>query len=121
MSGPGWYTPGEELLDLPLIKGSDVYEAEKLCVNKGWHPILDTLIDTIDWHVIRGKMEPVKVLQIKEKFGTLRFYYGGGDEHTHYLVRFAETLSGRVCEDCGAAAGTRSLKGWYRTVCDDHA
>lgn len=118
--GPGWHTPGEELLDLEKIQGSRAYENHKIGVGEGWHPIIDTLVDIIDWNVVRGKMPPVVITQIKEKFGTLRFYYGGGDDKTMTLVGFAETLSGRVCEECGKAANTKSRKGWYKTVCDDH-
>jgi hypothetical protein len=55
--------------------------------------------------------------QVKEKFGTLRFYYTGGDEYISGLVSMAESMSGVTCEECSAPAETRG-PGWIRTICD---
>ena len=54
--------------------------------------------------------------QVKEKFGTLRFYYSGGDEYIDGLVSMAEAMSGCTCEGCGSP-GERGGKGWIRTEC----
>lgn len=64
---------------------------------------------------------PVQVVaeQVKEKFGTLRFYYRGGDEYIDGLVSMAEAMSGVTCETCGKPGETRS-GGWIRTLCDEH-
>lgn len=58
--------------------------------------------------------------QVKEKFGTLRFYYHGGDEYTQAIVDFAASLSCYTCEDCGAMDETvgRNSRGWIRTTCE---
>lgn len=58
--------------------------------------------------------------QIKEKFGTLRFYYHGGDEVIDGMVRMAESMSGVTCETCGNPGQMRN-GGWVRTLCDKHA
>lgn len=63
---------------------------------------------------------PVVLEQVKEKFGTLRFYYEGGDQIVDGLVRMAEALSGSTCEVCGAPGHQRS-GGWIKTLCDTHA
>lgn len=58
--------------------------------------------------------------QVKEKFGGLRFYVNNAnDEHYHYIY-FAESMSYRTCEECGAPGQTYHM-GWYRTLCDKHA
>jgi hypothetical protein len=62
----------------------------------------------------------VVVDQVKEKFGTLRFYYSGGDERIDGMVRMAESMSGLTCEECGAPGKSRG-GGWVRTLCDEHA
>ena len=54
--------------------------------------------------------------QVKEKFGTLRFYYTGGDEYIHGMVAMAEAMSGCTCEECGNP-GERNGGGWVRTLC----
>jgi hypothetical protein len=57
--------------------------------------------------------------QVKEKFGTLRFYYSGGDEYIAGLVSMAESMSGVTCEECGKP-GTRTSGGWIKTACKEH-
>lgn len=58
--------------------------------------------------------------QVKEKFGGLRFYIDRGtDEHFNYIY-FAELMSYKVCEECGAP-GKTYRDGWHRTLCDTHA
>jgi len=57
--------------------------------------------------------------QVKEKFGTLRFYYSGGDDYISGLVSMAESMSGVTCETCGKP-GTRTGGGWVKTVCVEH-
>ena len=57
--------------------------------------------------------------QVKEKFGTLRFYYTGGDDYIGGLVSMAESMSGVTCEECGKP-GTQTSGGWIKTVCKEH-
>mgnify|MGYP000715159612 CR=1 FL=1 len=61
----------------------------------------------------------VRVRQIKEKFGGLRFYYDGGDDYVSGVVSMAESWAGKSCETCGSL-GTRRDGGWIRTLCDTH-
>jgi hypothetical protein len=57
--------------------------------------------------------------QVKEKFGTLRFYYSGGDDYVSGVIRFAESMSCVTCEVCGAP-GETSGRSWIRTLCETH-
>lgn len=50
---------------------------------------------------VAQKIEPISVIQIKEKFGTLRFYYSGGDQQVAGMVRVAEHLSATICQNSG--------------------
>jgi virulence-associated protein VapD len=65
-------------------------------------------------------VEQLTADQIKEKFGTLRFYVTGGDEYTDGVVRMAEAMSGVTCETCGKPGKTGG-KGWIRTTCEEHS
>lgn len=58
--------------------------------------------------------------QIKEKFGTLRMYYEGGDDTTSAIVSFAENMSETTCEVCGDV-GQVYGGGWISTLCRKHA
>lgn len=68
-------------------------------------------------------VEQVVAKQIKEKFGTLRFYYDGGDEFIRGLDSMAASMSSVVCEVCGSPGSSRSTKKqrWVLVLCDRHA
>lgn len=68
---------------------------------------------------ITERVNWIQVQQIKEKFGGLRFYYDGGDEHISGMVTMAESWAARTCETCGNK-GERRSGGWMRTLCDTH-
>jgi len=62
---------------------------------------------------------PVAV-QVKEKFGGLRFYVQAATDKHYNFISFAESMSYRTCEECGAPGKTYT-DGWHRTMCDIHA
>lgn len=66
---------------------------------------------------VRWPHTGLAVVQVKEKFGTLRFYCGGTEAIDKY-VRLAERLSSVTCEDCGKL-GKANDSGWIRTQCDE--
>jgi hypothetical protein len=101
-----------------------------IAVGTGWWPIIESLCANIQSHVDwkneqrdrfqRGEgCQQVVVEQIKEKFGGLRFYYQGGNEQIHGMVRMAEAWAAHSCEECGRPGKSRS-GGWVRTLCDEH-
>jgi hypothetical protein len=94
----------------------------------GWFNILDQLMGNIQHHIDwnnknfeKGytqykQVTQVTLDQVKEKFGTLRFYYTGGDDEISGMVRMAESMSGVTCEECGNP-GQRRGGGWVHTYC----
>jgi hypothetical protein len=74
-------------------------------VGGGWRDLLVAAFE------IAGTAPQVR--QIKEKFGELRAY-GIGD-----LGWYVQTLSGHICEVCGAP-GTLRHGSWWVTRCDEH-
>jgi len=69
--------------------------------------------------IVPEPIPQVTLDQVKEKFGTLRFSYSGGDDYISGLVSMAESMSGVTCETCGKP-GTRTGGGWVKTVCVEH-
>lgn len=61
---------------------------------------------------------PVAV-QVKEKWGELCFYVKGDITPEQFeIIRFAETLSGRICEECGNMKHTKTYRNkWHKTLC----
>ena len=91
----------------------------------GWYHIIDATCALIQNHEYNNKlnnvvMPPVIATQVKEKYGTLRFYYDGGDDYIDGVVAMAEYMSEVSCETCGAPGKLRD-SGWMRTLCDEHA
>jgi len=90
----------------------------------GWFNILYQLMGNIQHHIdCRNKnsevVAQVTLDQVKEKFGTLSFYYSGGDDTIDGMVRMAESMSGVTCEECGNP-GTQNEGGWITTLCEAH-
>lgn len=90
----------------------------------GWYQIIDSLCANIQNHInwqekISNAVPQVVASQVKEKFGTLRFYYDGGDDYISGLVSMAESWSAVACEECGSP-GTQNSQGWIKTLCQTH-
>lgn len=96
----------------------------------GWFNIIDQLCSNIQHHIDWAQQQKEKygrgegcsqvvAVQVKEKFGTLRFYTNGGDEQIYGMIRMAESMSAVTCEDCGAPGKLRG-RGWLYTACDVH-
>jgi hypothetical protein len=57
-------------------------------------------------------------VQVKEKYGTLRFYMCCETKEIEELIGEAEALSTQTCENCGAPAKMRGMH-WFEVKCDD--
>jgi len=112
----------QELLDqkeivLPIQFGFECGE--------GWYILLKTLLRSIEWHLDpehtfpRKERLPFEIIQIKESFGGLRFYYSGGDDRIMGMVNLAESLSYEICETCGSTKNVKQTPGWITTLCED--
>ena len=91
----------------------------------GWYNIIDAACAQITNRAYNNRLNgvkfpPVIATQVKEKYGTLRFYYTGGDDYVDGVVSMAEAISASTCEVCGAPGKLRE-GGWLKTLCDEHA
>lgn len=63
------------------------------------------------------------ISQIKEKYGTLRWYDNGVPEDIYKeyscVINKYEKLSGKVCINCGKDAIMRNLNSWYEPLCNE--
>jgi hypothetical protein len=58
----------------------------------------------------------VKIGQIKEKFGGLRFYIDGGDKEVQGMISFAEYLCSKTCEVSGNKGELCVRGSWFKTL-----
>ena len=65
-----------------------------------------------------GYTDQYRIAQIKEKFGSLRWYDFGNTEHGCDIIHKYERISERTCVRCGKPA-TRITTGWICPYCDE--
>jgi hypothetical protein len=78
----------------------------------GWYGILDWLCSEL-----RGT--DVVAVQVKEKFGGLRFYVDGATKEDMTKIDCAEGLSNYICEKCGSPIDVKQTGAWIRTLCKE--
>jgi hypothetical protein len=86
-----------------------------LDIGDGWFELVKELVINIAKLDVDHK---VKVFQVKEKFGTLRFYIDGGNDKINELISIAEHKSERICEVCGDDGYIDNSKYWVVALCD---
>ena len=87
----------------------------------GWYDLIYTLCNQIN-HYLKWSDNKckIRVLQVKEKFGGLRFYTNGVPGEVRGMIRMAEAMSYKICEVCGNKGETSSTGGWLETTCEEH-
>lgn len=102
----------------------------------GWYDLIDLLCSHIQEYIDSGNasrehlekvgladkfkaIPQIEAVQVKEKFGGLRFYISHNDEYCRGLIHMAESMSLRICEYCGKPGEIKKGGGyWIRTLCD---
>jgi len=85
----------------------------------GWFQIIYDLSAEIMTLAEQAGIEAPEMVQVKEKFGGLRYYVDGGNGAIFSCIQKAGDESMDVCEICGNAGKIRQ-GGWVQTLCDDH-
>lgn len=81
-------------------------------VGAGWSDIILELHNKII-----SKYPDYSIAQVKEKFGTLRYYTEGTGEDVWDWVWEAEEKSQGICEECGRPGEILQNRNWIRTLC----
>ena len=114
-----------ELQEKLFLKYSNLFDDKKESPIKyygiecgdGWYSLLDNLLSKIQELNIP---EEFYVEQIKEKFGTLRFYVSYTDDNINTLIREAEFESEKICAICGKEGSIKKDGfGWIVCRCDE--
>lgn len=86
----------------------------------GWFDIIYELCRAIQKDCDDSGKYQVVALQVKEKFGLLRFYVDSGSDETYRLIEAAEEKSVETCEICGKPGKLDQVNGWWQTTCEKH-
>lgn len=106
---PEVFGPTDQLQPLVSYQG--------LAVGDGWMPLLGRLCIDLTAVVCEDRLQ-FRAIQVKQKFGGLRFYAQGGTARTWALIDAAEALSTTICERCGKPTHLRNRGGYVTTTCN---
>jgi len=96
--------------DLPINQTNMCWGFE---CGDGWFDIIYQLSEKISAH------HNIQATQVKEKFGTLRFYTNYHDDAVEAMIAEAERKSEVTCDVCGQPGEMRS-DGWLSVRCEEH-
>jgi len=97
-----------------VFTGNNITDSDFFVVGSGWNLLIKNLIQDLirlGWNK--------EVIQVKEKFGGLRFYINEGTDEIHQRIAQAELESMKTCEITGKPGKIRTDIGWHRTLCDE--
>lgn len=87
----------------------------------GWRKAFGTqFMEELREELIKvNNLNTFRIIQIKEKFGGLRFYINGAPPNSkiYDIINKYEDLSFEICEFCGAPGKTEDYQGWLFTWC----
>ena len=90
--------------------------------NEGWYPIIFEAFDKIQ-ELLDGKLLKYKdnfqVVQVKEKFATLRVYTFWETKEIEDIIKEAQDKALVTCEACGQMGEERERNGWYKVLCNE--
>lgn len=103
----------------PLLYAEPYLECDRFMrCGAGWVDIIERLSNKLEALIFAEREQSrYRALQVKEKFGRLRFYMTTQTAEMLDAIAAAEAESERTCEHCGEPGKLRSL-GWVRTLCD---
>lgn len=88
----------------------------------GWDNIVTQLFHIISNYAEKHNIT-VDVIQVKEKFGALRFYFRTENpKHSEIIgsfVQYAEWLTETSCITCGKNTEPKNHAGFYAPICKD--
>lgn len=102
--------------------GITTYRWFPIQCDDGWFDLLFELCTKLNAYIKtlpESVAKEVVITQIKEKYGTLRFYLSHYDPVVDKMIEDAENRSAQICEVCGKKGHLRG-KTWVYTACDDH-
>jgi hypothetical protein len=94
--------------------GNKITDSNFFEVSPGWNLLIKNLIQDL---IILGWDK--EVIQVKEKFGGLRFYINEGTSEIHQRIAKVELESMKICEITGNPGKLRTDITWYKTLCDE--
>jgi hypothetical protein len=116
--------------DFPEMYRKRHWPKEETClcwgfdVGDGWYKIIydlskkiNKLLPEMNSFLAKEGLENFAVEQVKEKFGTLRFYVNYSNDKIEKLINAAELKSAKTCMECGKP-GKLQKNLWLHVYCN---
>ncbi len=120
-AGEGGYWPGEP----EAVPEYDYEHTELDYMPYGWRMAFgEQMCEELKQELLESggqkALDAYRIVQIKEKYGMLRWYDNGNTQRGYDIIGKYEVLSKRTCIMCGKPA-TRMATGWISPYCDSCA
>ena len=100
--------------DLPMTHTCMCWGLE---IGAGWLPIVRRLSEKLEAMIESGETPTLQCVQVKEKFGGLRFYTNISNDKVSELISEAYREASVTCEMCGKP-GKEGGDGYIQTLCE---
>ena len=92
----------------------------------GWYNLTVELLTELSQYIAKNKVKDFYILQLKEKFSTLRCYVGGIEKDEDFkaireIISKYEKKSSETCEACGNPGKILAKGYWMKTLCPEDA
>ena len=91
-----------------------------------WYDLIDKLCHTLQYNTDVNKYPQVIAEQVKEKYGTLRFYCRLEGEKNEFkegviegIIRTYEDQTAFICAKCGSNKNVKATKSGIQYLCED--
>ena len=113
---PGWFDVHGDRRRTAMPRGFECGD--------GWFDLIWDLCERLEPLVceLNATLQPAEhfeVLQVKQKFGGLRFYVSHHTAAIDSEIEAAKLESRRTCEQCGRSGSLRNTDGWLVTLCEE--
>jgi hypothetical protein len=109
-----------------LAKYPTIFSKGDYSIPDAWIPIVDRLCLNLVlyvslYEVANDEAIDFHCLQMKEKFGELRFYVNTDNDIISTLIDYASYQSRSICQKCGSRYNINVYGPWISYLCDEHA
>jgi len=83
----------------------------------GWYWLIDQLCRQLQWDIDKNGAPQLEATQVKQKYGSLRFYTDAVTDQQDGAIELAGAMSYTICEECGSTKDVTQTTGYIISLC----
>ena len=108
-----------ELFGKPPFDPKETLICFGLEVPRSWIPELEKGLEKISKEVKKTNLKDYRIIQIKEKFGSLSIYDKNGNKKIKEIIKEIKKDCAGICEICGSKnAKIVQIRGYFQNLCN---